>query len=111
METKQIDYYGDKDNYIHLKFGDCVKAFNFTEDFKKDYPTFVAGYNSYWDGKRNVFKNALQVISYIYNNYIPVNLYFNYTDTPVKDREEVEQYFIRENNKTTIYDYELKGTN
>ena len=41
MKTKQIDYYGSEDNYIHLKFGDCLKAYHFTPDFIKTYPKFV----------------------------------------------------------------------
>jgi len=105
---KTIDYYGDKDNYIHLKFGDCVKAYNFTEDLKEQYPNFVKGYESYWEGERTVFKNALQVISYIYNNEIPVHLYFNFTDTPVKDRDEAVQYFIRENDIAKIHQWALE---
>ena len=105
-----INYYGKSDNYIHLKFGDCVKAYNFTEEFKEKYPQFVEAYLHYWDGNRKAFRNALQVISYIYNNEIPVHLYFNYTDTPVKDRKEAVQYFIRENDKDTIYDWELIKT-
>jgi len=105
-----INYYGEKDNYIHLKFGDCIKAYNFTEDFIKEYPQFVKAYKEYFMGKSRAFKNALQVISYIYNNEIPVHLYFNFTDTPVKDREEAVSYFIRENDKDTIYEWELIKT-
>jgi hypothetical protein len=104
---KDIHYYGSEDNYIHLKFGDCVKAYNFTDAFRTQYPQFTQAYENYWDGKRDAFKNALQVITYIYNNKIPVHLYFNFTDTPVKNRKEAVQYFIRENNKDTIYKWEL----
>ena len=103
----KIDYYGSTDNYIHLKFGDCVKAYNFTDKFIADYPVFAKAYIGYWDDKRTVFKNALQVITYIYNNNIPVHLYFNFTDTPVKDKEEAVAYFVRENDKETIHDWEL----
>lgn len=103
----QIDYYGSKDNYIHLKWGDCVKAYHFTDDFRARYPEFTQAYEDYWDGNRGAFKNAFQVITYIYNNRVPVHLYFNFTDTPVKDREDAVQYFIRENDKVTIYEWEL----
>ena len=103
-----IDYYGSTDNYIHLKFGDCIKAYNFTEEFRSQYPEFTQAYEQYWDGSRRAFNNALQVISYIYNNDIPVHLYFNFTDTPVKDKEEAVAYFVSENNKEKIYDWELE---
>ncbi len=85
-----------------------MKAYNFTNEFVKKYPAFAKAYEGYWNGKRNVFKNALQVISYVYNNNLPVHLYFNFTDTPVKNREEAVQYFVRENDKDTIHDYELE---
>lgn len=103
-----INYYGSEDNYIHLKFGDCVKAYNFTDTFIAQYPVFAKAYMGYWEGKRSTFKNALQVISYIYNNNIPVYLYFNFTDTPVKDKEEAVEYFVRENDKTDLYEWELE---
>lgn len=100
---KEIDYYGKDDNYIHLKFGDCVKMANFTEDFREKYPDFVKAYDNYWMGNHKDFRNAFEVISYIYNNNIPVHLYYNFTDTPVKDREEVMAYLLRENNKKELY--------
>lgn len=103
----KIDYYGDKDNYIHLKFGDARKAYNFTEEFIAKYPDFSKGYERYWEGKQSPFQNALQVISYVYNNKIPVHFYFNFTDTPVKNRVEAVAYFIKENNKDKIYEWEL----
>jgi len=107
MTNKEINYYGSEDNYIHLKFGDCLKAYNFTNDFRDKYPVFVKAYEGYWNGKRNVFKNALQVISYVYNSKTPVHLYFNFTDTPVKDKAEAVAYFVRENDKDTIHDWEV----
>ncbi len=105
--TKEIDYYGSSDNYIHLKWGDCVKAYYFTTAFRAKYPEFTQAYEGYWEGKRGVFKNALQVITYVYNNKLPVHLYFNFTDTPVKNRAEAVEYFVRENDKDTIYEWEL----
>lgn len=53
MQTK-IDYYGDKDNYIHLKFGDAVKMYNFTKEFREKYPQFVRAYEMYWVCSNNM---------------------------------------------------------
>jgi hypothetical protein len=108
MTKKQIDYYGIEDNYIHLKFGDCMKAYNFTEDFRKEYPQFVKAYDMYWEGKRTAFKNPFQVVSYAFNNKIPVNWYYNFTDTPAKDQEEITKYLLQENDVPTLYDHQLK---
>lgn len=107
MKTN-IDYYGDKDNYIHLKFGDALKMYNFTPKFEKDYPDFAKGYKNYWEGKHNVFKNPFQIVSYVYNNNIPVHFYYNYTDTPAKDRQEIIDYLLMENDKQKIWEHELK---
>ena len=106
--TKKIDYYGDSENYIHLKFGDCVKMYNFTEDFRKEYPQFVKAYEMYWEGKRHAFKNPFQVISYAFNNKIPVHFYYNFTDTPCGDRQEITDYLLQENDKNTLYPHELE---
>ncbi len=103
----KIDYYGHTDTYIHLKFGDCIKAYYFTKEFAEKYPDFVKAYEGYWEGKRTAFKNPFQVISYIYNKELPIHLYYNFTDTPVKDRAEVVEYLLNENNKSTIYEWEL----
>jgi len=43
----EIDYYGTKDNYIHLKFGDARKMYNFTPEFIKEYPLFAKEYSKY----------------------------------------------------------------
>jgi hypothetical protein len=104
---QEIDYYGDKDNYIHLKFGEIRKMYNFTKEFQEKYPIFVEHYKKYWNFKNTSygdFKNAFQVVSYIYNNKIPVNLYYNFTDTPVKNRKEVIAYLLRENNIKKLLD-------
>ena len=37
-----IDYYGDKDNYIHAKFGDLRKMYNFNKSLQSLYPKFCA---------------------------------------------------------------------
>ncbi len=105
---KQIDYYGSEDNYIHLKFGDCVKSYNFTSDFREKYPQFVKAYEMYWDNKHTAFKNPFQVVSYAFNNKIPVHFYYNFTDTPAKSRYEIIAYLLHENDVHELFDYQLK---
>lgn len=103
---KEIDYYGTDDNYIHLKWGDCVKMYNFTDEFRAEYPEFTERYTHYWEngGSKQAsfdnkgFKNAFEVIAYIYKKDIPVHLYFNFTDEPVVGGyDEVIAYLVREN--------------
>ena len=107
MDSTKIDFYGDSDNYIHLKFGECIKAYNFTSDFREKHPKFVKAYELYWDGKRKAFKNPFQVVSYAFNNNIPVHFYYNYTDTPAGGREEIMEYLLHENDIHELYDHNL----
>lgn len=107
-KTKNIDYYGNNDNYIHLKFGEALKCYNFTPNFREKYPDFVKGYVSYWNGERKAFRNPFELVSYVFNNKIPVYFYFNYTDTPAKDRQEIINYLLNENDKKVIREHELK---
>ncbi len=98
---EQIDYYGDKDNYIHLKFGDARKRYNFTEEFTKEYPLFAREYAKYYEGNRennnSQFKNPFQIVAYVFENKIPVHFYYNYTDTPAMNKGEIMQYLTDEN--------------
>lgn len=106
-----IDWYGEKDNYIHLKFGDARKMYNFTPEFIEKYPVFAEAYKNYWDGKKEekdfkklVFKNPFQIVHYVFEKQIPVHFYYNYTDTPAKDEKEIMDYLVGENS----YVYEPK---
>jgi hypothetical protein len=94
---KQIDYYGTDDNYIHLKFGDARKMYNFTSNFREQYPIFTKEYIKYWnDDKTCQFKNPFQIVGYAYREGIPVHFYYNFTDTPAKNEEEIMEYLARE---------------
>ena len=99
---KKIDYYGDEANYIHLKFGDVRKNYNFTSDFIGKYPLFAREYATYFAGNRDEksnsqFRTPFQVVRYVYENKIPVHFYYNFTDTPAKNEEEIMAYLVREN--------------
>lgn len=61
----------------------------------------------YWDGKRTAFKNPFQVVSYAFNNKIPVHFYYNFTDTPAKDRQEITEYLLNENDVAELYEHQL----
>ena len=93
-----IDYYGDKDNYIHLKFGQARKSYNFTEEFKKDYSEFAELYNDYWMKENVTSEDTVKIVNHAYDNNIPVHFYFNFTDEPAESREEIINYIDRENN-------------
>ena len=96
-ELKKIDFYGDKDNYIHLKFGDCRKRYNFTTQFQKDYKQFCGEYICYFENTQSQFKNVFQVVNYIIENNLPIALYYNFSDTPVYNKKDVISYSLREN--------------
>lgn len=95
---KEIDYYGTEDNYIHLKFGNARKCFNFTEEFRNKYPEFTESYEYYWDNtpnkiEDNNFYSAYDVVETARALKLPANLfYFNFTDTPATSYEEIEEY-------------------
>ena len=90
-----IDYYGTKDNYIHAKFGDLRKMYNFTEEFRKKYPRFCEEYRKYWEHEYGVFVQPQQIVKYVDHNKIPVHFYLNYTDKAVSIAEMYD-YFERE---------------
>ncbi len=99
-DKKEIDYYGEEDNYIHIKFGDIIKRYRFQEGFRKEHSYFVEQYENYWEEEtdKNDLKTPEDFVNYAYDNNIPVNWYFNYTDTPAESKEEILEYFINENN-------------
>lgn len=93
----EIDYYGEKDNYIHLKFGDARKMYNFTKSFREEYPKFATEYSKYWEGTDSAFRSPFAIVEYVYEKNIPVHFYYNFTDTPAKDKKEIIDYLVGEN--------------
>lgn len=92
-----MNYYGEDADYIHLKFGRMQKMYNFTDAFRNKYPNFCAEYQKHFNGDKTCrFNSPLEIAQYADMYDIPINFYFNYTDTPVKDITEVYEYFIRE---------------
>lgn len=100
MNHEEIDYYGVTNDYIHLKFGRATKAYNFTADFREEYPNFVEKYEKYWNNEEGGFETSYYVIEAIERDQIPVHLYFNYTDEPCKTVEEAYRYLARENTQS-----------
>jgi len=99
--SSEIDYYGETDNYIHLKFGDCRKAYNFTKKFIKEHSDFAKKYQRYFESVRqrtfDDFKSPFTVVAYAFKKQIPVHFYYNFTDKPAKDYNEIIEYLVREN--------------
>lgn len=96
--TKQIDYYGNEADYIHLKFGDVRKCYFFTKDFREKYPIFAREYSKYFSGDKTAqFKSPFQIVAYVYENKIPVLFYYNFTDTPAENEKEIMEYLVGEN--------------
>lgn len=92
-----MDFYGQDLDYIHLKFGDARKCYNFTEKFRQKHPNFCAEYEKYWECDKSCrFRSPLQIAQYVDMYNIPVKFYYNYTDTPSKSMADVYEYFIRE---------------
>jgi hypothetical protein len=90
-----IDYYGEDANYIHAKFGDLRKMYNFTPALRELYPKFSEEYTKYWNGEYSVFKQPQQIAKYVDENKIPVHFYFNFTDEPATI-QDMYDYFDRE---------------
>ena|SRR3990167_7996450 len=92
-----IDFYGDKDNYIHLKFGDVRKHYYFTPEFVKEFPDFEREFSNYYKMEESKFKSPFAVVAYVYKNKIPVSFYYNFSDTPAKSQKEIMEYLVNEN--------------
>ena len=91
------DYYGRDFSYIHLKFGDMRKMYFFTKEFQEEHPNFCKEYQKYWNNDPTCrFKSPLEIAQYVDMFNIPVEFYYNYTDTPSKDITDVYDYFLRE---------------
>lgn len=96
MKT-EIDYYGNDADYIHLKFGDVRKNYHFTRDFIAKYPDFAIEYANYFEYKTSKFKSPFSVVAYVYKHKLPVHFYYNFTDTPAKNKKEILAYLVNEN--------------
>ena len=109
---KKIDYYGTTDNYIHVKFGDLRKCYNFTESFYKKYPVFCEEFEKYFNCEECVFTDPLCICNYITFFKIPVKAYFNFTDEPAT-WEQVKKYLHSEYRgkfENLLYRYDFDKT-
>jgi len=105
-----INFYGNDADYIHLKFGEMHKCYNFTTEFRNKYPNFCAEYEKYWFGDESCcFQTPLHIAQYVDMYDVPIHFYFNYTDTPAKNICDVYRYLIREYTGTTDYFAGLDG--
>ncbi len=99
-----MNYYGNDINVIHLKFGDMRKHTNFTEEFSAKHPNFVKEYFKYMDGEQSLFNDPLEIVNYVEMYGLDIHFYFNMSDTPAKDLDDVRAYLNREHIANT-YDY------
>lgn len=99
-----MDYYDGDINVIHLKFGDMRKHTNFTEEFSAKHPNFVKEYFKYMDGEQSLFNDPLEIVNYVEMYGLDIHFYFNMSDTPAKDLDDVRAYLNREHIANT-YDY------
>lgn len=95
-KNSNIDAYGDTENVIHFKFGDCRKCYNFTPDFEKQHPKFVAEYLNYFMNQKSLFSDPLAIVNYIEKFELPVKLYSNYVDQEFADCQAVKDYLGQE---------------
>ena len=103
-----INFYWENENYIHFKFWDLRKCYNFTEEFCKKYPVFSKEFEKYFDYEKSVFTNPREIVLYVYNYKIPVYFYFNFTDKPCYNKQDAIKYLVKEymgENKERLYNY------
>lgn len=103
-----INFYWTDENYIHFKFWDLRKSYNFTKEFCEKYPVFAEEFWKYFDYEESIFKNPREIVLYVYNYKIPVYFYFNFTDTPCYNKQDAIRYLTREymgENKDKLYNY------
>jgi len=96
-----LDFYGESLDYIHFKFGDALKQYNFTDKFRKRYPGFCAAYELAWEGKHGVFSprgvmDTLKLLHYIKEYEVPVRLYSNMVDLEFADVNAALEWYINE---------------
>jgi hypothetical protein len=103
-----INFYWTDENYIHFKFWDLRKSYNFTKEFCEKYPVFAEEFWKYFDYEESIFKNPREIVLYVYNYKIPVYFYFNFSDTPCYSKRDAIRYLTREymgQNKDKLYTY------
>lgn len=94
--NSDIDAYGNMDNVIHFKFGDCRKQYHFTDEFMQEYPEFSKQYENYWYEQDSVFDSPFDVVSYIERFELPIRLYSNYYDEEFEDINAVREWLMYE---------------
>lgn len=96
-KNSDIDAYGDTMNVIHFKFGDMRKAYNFTTEFRQEYPNFCKEYMKYWRGDdTSLFSDPLSIVNYIEAFDLPVRLYSNYVDEEFADIDAAKEWICNE---------------
>ena len=103
-----INFYWTDENYIHFKFWDLRKSYNFTKEFCEKYPVFAEEFWKYFDYEESIFKNPREIVLYVYYYKIPVYFYFNFSDTPCYNKQDAIRYLTREymgENKNKLYNY------
>lgn len=94
--NSNIDAYGDTQNVIHFKFGDCRKQYHFTDEFMQEYPKFCEEWSKYWCNEDSVFDSPFDILRYIENFELPVKLYSNYYDEEFADLQAVREWLANE---------------
>lgn len=111
-KNSNIDAYGETENVIHFKFGDCRKAYNFTKDFQDKYPNFVKEYLNYFMNQESLFSDPLAIVNYIEMFDLPIRLYSNYTDQEFADPQAVKEWLANEyqgQNSNKLFQYTENG--
>ena len=110
-KNSDIDAYGDTQNVIHFKFGDCRKLYHFTDEFVAEHPRFAEEFAKYWhNDSTSLFSDPLAIVNYIETFNIPVRLYSNFVDEEFEDIQAVREWLNNEYrgpNHDSLYKYEL----
>ena len=92
----RLNYYGNTFAYIHAKWGDFRKCYNFPDDFRKKYPNFCSEYEKYQRYEKSVFVDPMHIVNYIERFDIPCKLYSNFRDREFADFDAVREWICRE---------------
>lgn len=112
--NSDIDAYGDTQNVIHFKFGDCRKMYHFTREFEQAHPRFCEEYVKYWRHEKSLFTDPLSIVNYIEMFDLPVRLYSNYVDREFEDYQAVkewlcEQYMGQSLQQNQLYKFDFSN--
>ncbi len=98
-ESVEGDPYGTDISYIHAKFGNVRKCYNFTDECMEKFPEFTTEYQKYWTDEPSMFPTPMDVVNYLIAHPdvgAEIRPYFNFIDEWADGWEAIKHYLEEE---------------